>query len=279
MIFNFPEDEIKKVKVFYKFHDDSPITVVFIHGYASNHHGFDRVSKELDKLKISYFTFDLPGHGISPMLEDTVMHINYFVKISEDVIRYYHLKNIVLVGHSMGGGIVSLLFPKISLLIKQIVLIDPLNRTIYSQGLSMIGMVNSTICNNPHKLAKIFLKNHIEYKKQFENEYETVVIKPFQTFSNNPTGYLKLGASLLSLNVLGRIDKNIKNSLKPITLIMGENDKIFDATKTIKWIFNLNKGVDVFIVSNTGHAPFLEDCSSFLKYFFRSLKIKGDSYE
>ena len=55
--------------------------------------------------------------------------------------------------------------------------------------------------------------------------------------------------------------------------------KIFDSTKTIKWIFNLNKGVDVFIVSNTGHAPFLEDCSSFLKYFFRSLKIKGDSYE
>ena len=54
MIFNFPEDVIKKVKVFYKFHDGSPITVVFIHGYASNHHGFDRVSKELDKLKISY---------------------------------------------------------------------------------------------------------------------------------------------------------------------------------------------------------------------------------
>ena len=94
MSFNFPENEIKQVKIFSKLHDNSPVTVVFIHGFASNHVGFNRMGEILDQHKISYFTFDLPGHGETPVIEHTKMHINYFTKIVEDIIKYYKLKKI-----------------------------------------------------------------------------------------------------------------------------------------------------------------------------------------
>ncbi len=76
-------------------------TLLFVHGLSSN---ADAWSKNIAVLKKDYtcVALDLPGYGKSSKPEATYT-ASYFAEVVQQFIEKLELRNIVLVGHSMGG--------------------------------------------------------------------------------------------------------------------------------------------------------------------------------
>ncbi|WP_178991068.1 alpha/beta fold hydrolase [Winogradskyella schleiferi] len=76
-------------------------TLLFVHGLSSNS---DAWSKNMATLKAEYtcIALDLPGYGKSSKPEADYTP-SYFAKVLHQFIEKLALKNIILIGHSMGG--------------------------------------------------------------------------------------------------------------------------------------------------------------------------------
>jgi alpha-beta hydrolase superfamily lysophospholipase len=73
------------------------------------------------------FTFDLPNHGAN--FDNSVqLTFNDYCVFVKDFIAKSKTKKTIIVGHSMGGGIVSALQNDDNLKFKNIILIDPLQK-------------------------------------------------------------------------------------------------------------------------------------------------------
>lgn len=108
-------------------------TLVFIHGYSSNHRYFVTLfSRLFSDLGYNLLAFSLPGHGNSDT-PDINFGFRQQVDLSREIIeRLAGEDDIYLHGHSMGGAI-ALALCREELNIKDIVVVSPLNRTSISR--------------------------------------------------------------------------------------------------------------------------------------------------
>ncbi|MEM1318991.1 MAG: alpha/beta hydrolase [Bacteroidota bacterium] len=122
-------------------------TLLFIHGLGSNLKAW---SKNIDELKKDYrcIALDLPGYGKSSR-GDYAFDMDFFANAVRGFIDQLKLKNVVLIGHSMGGQIAV-----------------------------------QTVLNSQEKLEKLILTAPAGFetftdkeKKWFQNIYTPVVVK------------------------------------------------------------------------------------------------------
>ena len=78
--------------------------VVFIHGWSADHTKFDPQFEELSK-KYKVITYDLRGHGKSERPEKGLT-LNRFAIDLKELMEYLELKDVALVGWSMGTSII-----------------------------------------------------------------------------------------------------------------------------------------------------------------------------
>jgi pimeloyl-ACP methyl ester carboxylesterase len=95
---------INGVPISYKTYGDGAFTLLFVHGWCINQTYW---SNQIESLKSGYkiVTIDLPGFGDSKKNGDSYSIQEYGEDVSE-VIEQLNLKNVVLIGHSMGGDII-----------------------------------------------------------------------------------------------------------------------------------------------------------------------------
>lgn len=88
--------------------NNQAITLVFIHGNSLSLQIWEKQFSGTLSRYYNLLAFDLPGHGNSSRatLPEQVYTIQGFRQVLLDIIRYYKLKNFVLVGHSLGGHVV-----------------------------------------------------------------------------------------------------------------------------------------------------------------------------
>ncbi len=79
--------------------------IVFVHGAGSSHNIWKLQVREFKRTH-RVITFDLSGHGCSETTVDNVSIMNDYARELEALIKHLSLENFVLVGHSMGGGVV-----------------------------------------------------------------------------------------------------------------------------------------------------------------------------
>jgi len=124
-------------------------TFLFIHGLATYALSW---RKNIDELKKSYrcIAVDLPGNGLSDR-GDYPYGISFFAASVYELIAKLNLKNIVLIGHSMGGQVairLALLYPE---LINKLILCAPagfetfngFERSLYKSALQVLDFFAS----------------------------------------------------------------------------------------------------------------------------------------
>jgi pimeloyl-ACP methyl ester carboxylesterase len=84
-------------------------TVLSLHGIGSSKNDFARALRINSLARYSIAAFDFPGCGNSPYPEDIAFNIDDLVEITHLFVCNLSLKNVIFVGHSM-GGLVSLLY-------------------------------------------------------------------------------------------------------------------------------------------------------------------------
>lgn len=96
-------------KIAYRYYKRSKKNLIFIHGLMSDMNGQKSVffNNYCKKKNISYLCFDFCGHGKSSG-EFINFGIKDWYKNLKDLISYLNLKNITLIGSSMGGWVAML---------------------------------------------------------------------------------------------------------------------------------------------------------------------------
>ena len=84
-------------------------TVLSLHGLGSSKNDFARALRVNDLARYSLAAFDFPGCGNSPYPEEFAFDLDDLVEITHLLVCNLSLKNVIFVGHSM-GGLVSLLY-------------------------------------------------------------------------------------------------------------------------------------------------------------------------
>lgn len=93
------------LNISYCHEERGPETLFFIHGLGSCKNSFEGVWKERGYDSYSIFTFDLPGFGNSSKPTSFSYDMRDHAGVVDKIIKALNLKNLHLVGHSMGGAI------------------------------------------------------------------------------------------------------------------------------------------------------------------------------
>lgn len=93
-----------------KFGDNNSPTIVFLHGLMSDKNGSKALSIEeyCKKNRYNFITFDNLGHGESSG-NFTSLGISNWLEAAKKVITMLELKNVILIGSSMGGWLALLI--------------------------------------------------------------------------------------------------------------------------------------------------------------------------
>ncbi|UHA73207.1 alpha/beta hydrolase [Paenibacillus sp. 481] len=100
---------------------DKPLPFVLVHGAWGDGSYWHKTAEALRRAGHQVYTPTLPGHGTDP--HKNVTHANY-VDAVVDYITQRNLHNIVLVGHSFGGTVISKVAERIPDRIKRLVFMN-----------------------------------------------------------------------------------------------------------------------------------------------------------
>ena len=211
-----------------------------------------------------------PKHGYSviapelPVYNSTLINTNvkYFAKYVKKFIDYKKLKNIVLIGNSLGGHvglIFSKLYPK---LVKGLVLTG-------SSGLYENSMGDSYPKREDYNFIKkktqeVFYSPEIATKEIVDEIFETV---------NDRKKLIKILAMAKSA-IRHNMSSDLPKIINETAIIWGKNDTVTPPDVGVEFN-NLMPNSELFWIDKCGHAPMMEHPHKFNKILIDWLKSKN----
>ncbi len=250
-----------KPVLFYEKKGSGKNTIILIHGFGLNRKSWYDIAPALAKESMIYMV-DLVGFGDSPAPETWPYTIEAQAETIFDFIRDKNLSDIVLIGHSYGGGVaLRLLYKMIENgngdLVKRMVLIAP---AAYPQPLPFfiaipcipyIGglllkwisaefQIKMTLNKVFHNKTAVTRERINRYKNNLENrDYQRALIKMAQ-------------------NVIPKDASTIIEEIKKIEhrvlLIYGDNDSVI-LIKNLERLSTCLPNAETKILSDCGHIP------------------------
>ncbi|WP_033159659.1 alpha/beta fold hydrolase [Mycoplasmoides alvi] len=243
------------IKHFYRWSWRKKPIIIFIHGFSSRHETHKRVFSKLRKSGYKYYSFNLPGHGDNLSENETEMQVSKYTNLIVNFINKNKLKNIALIGHSMGGAIAVMINAIISEKITCLILEAPLNKEAFSI--------------NPKRVIKTI----IAHKKSENNS--SGLFKWFNQMLQKKDNYKYLFKDLTSSKTLHSVDdayKQIKN--KPVLLLFGKNDLVIPPKESINYISKYAENLIVHILEKSGHSPHSEEPKLYYKLILQFLILQ-----
>lgn len=232
--------DLANLKPYYQHGRKHKCTIIFIHGFSSNHESHIKVFSKFKKNGYPYYSFNLPGHGDNLTVAETEMRVINYTKLVVNFIIKNNLKNIILIGHSMGGGIAVLTNALIGNKIKALILEDPLNKEAFSFKMS--------------RLKKVFFeKDELTGKRMG-------LIRWLKEIYKKRTEYKTLFKDLYSSQTTKDIDwaySQIKD--KPTLLLFGKHDMVIPPKDSIEYIDSVATNLKVCIFEKSQHSPHREE--------------------
>ena len=200
-------------------------TLVFLHGLSSNS---DAWSKNIEVLKKDYtcIALDLPGYGKSSKPEADYT-ASYFAEIVHQFIEKLELKDVILIGHSMGGQASIKLATMYPDNIQKLILVAPAGLEQFSKKsanvmksfFTVASVKNTTDAQIEKNYALNFYVQPEEVSKMIEDRKH---IKDASDFEANCEAIVK--------SVSGMLDDPVYNDLEhisqPTLVIFGNQDML-----------------------------------------------------
>ena len=250
-----------QIKIAYQDEGDKkkPI-LLFIHGLA-NYHGVWHWNIELLKNNFRCIAIDLPGNGHSSR-GFKQYSIDFYAECVMLFIQEMKLKNVSLVGHSMGGMIAIKIVLAEKIKIEKLILFAPAGFEYYSPHESMLFR-SAISFGNFLNLDEVQIDQSVRTSFYKQNAITEKIIKDLKNIiqHNDRTQYRKM----LEQNINSMLDDDIFHQLKkiqiPTLVFFGENDMLIpnrflhpQSTKEIaKKACKEISDVQLFTYPNTGH--------------------------
>jgi pimeloyl-ACP methyl ester carboxylesterase len=240
---------------------DAPV-LVFIHGAGSSHLIW---SLQLLKLKEDYrvVALDLSGHGLSDKLAESPSIENGCTDQVAALVAYLQIEDFVLVGHSMGGGIVMAYC---------------LRKDVTPP--CAIVLVGTSSDLNLRKLAKgLIIEAFEDHRPPYEIDALDADFKTFSLTQFQDT-VTKFNARSVIRDLDVCDDFNISDRLDeikvPALVIVGDDDDII--SPDVAW--ELEKALpraDIAVIKDADHSPMVQQPETFNRLLRKFVKwAQGD---
>ena len=247
--------KINNLNLYYEKYGTKKQSIIILPGWGNNRITFNYLIHDLK----DYFTFyiiDYPGFGNSTINKD--LTIFDYTDIIYKFIKTLNINNPILIGHSFGGRIISILTTTYNIKIKKLLLIDVAGLKEYNIKLfikiKLYKLLKTLIKLLPKKIS-IKYKNNL-FNKFASNDYKLLPSNLYKTFQN---------VTKVNLN------KYYKKINLETLIIWGEKDNITPLKQGIK----LNKIINnstLIPIKNTKHFPYLEKRYLVNKIIYEYLK-------
>lgn len=233
--------KINNINLYYEKYGNGKQTILILPGWGNNRQTFTYLIHDLKK----YFTvyiIDYPGFGNSSLNKD--LTIFEYTDIIYQFIKIIKLDNSILIGHSFGGRIISILSTSYDVTFKKLLLMD------------VAGLKEHRIINFIRKkLYKLLKKISFLLPKKKRKRYLNLL---FHKFASNdykllPPNLYKTFQNVVSVNLKSYYKKIVLETL----LLWGEKDDI-TPIKMGKKLNKYLKNSTLIPISNTHHFPYLE---------------------
>jgi len=247
---------IDNINIYYEKHGEKSQSIVILPGWGDNRKTFYYLINHL-KDYFTIYILDYPGFGNSSFPNKDLTIFEYANLINQ-FIESLSLENPILIGHSFGGRIISILTTLYKKKYKKLLLIDVagikrkniklyLKQTIYKL-LKKLGLML------PNKLKKKYL--NFLFNKFSSSDYRTLDKHLLKTFQNI---------------VREDLSKHYKDIKLETLILWGEFDDI-TSLKDGKKINKLIKNSSLIVIKNTKHFPYLEKKYLVSRIVFEYLK-------
>ena len=242
-------------------------TMLFIHGFASSSEYHLLAAKQFHEY--DYYSIELPGNGFAPYNSKKIT-FNYLVQHTIDFIEELDLKDIILIGHSMGGGISAILVSKIKERIKMLISVCPMNTSFSPKILNFVNFFP----NNKSDLVKlkkiIFGKDTIVFEDKLI-EKELVFLK------KNKKDFFKVALSLVSIMTFANLLWAEKKIDIPTLLIVGKEDGII-SYKTAISTYKKYVGNSYVLFEKSGHVPCIEEVDKYCHEVLKFVEYQSNNF-
>ena len=232
---------ISDINLYYEKYGTKKQVIFILPGWGDNRKTFYYLISTL-KQYFTIYIIDYPGFGNSTFNKDLTIYDYAF--IINELINYLNIKNPIIIAHSFGGRITSILLSKYKITSKKILLIDVAGINTFNLKLYLKTKIYKIL-----KLIKYILpvKLKIKYQKYLfnkfaSNDYQNLEQNLYKTFQNIIHEDLK------------KYYQNIQNE----TLILwGTKDNITPLKIGLK-LNKLIKNSTLIKILNAQHFPYLE---------------------
>ncbi len=232
--------------------------LIYIHGFSANKLDHPMLAKAVKKAGYKFYTFDLPGHGSLKDLYDIEdITFDFLVKYVIEQIKKLNLPSFVIMGHSMGGGLTSVLAGEKAFgnKLKGIILEAPHNKRVVNRSFSSI---RNTITLIKEEMTRKLLKPKLTHY--------------FRDMAEQKEEYSSLLLNILNISSLNRIQNGIDKIDVPALLLLGEKDIYIPLTDTYENYMSNVDDLEVHIIHNAAHCVSVDQPNLFYKYFTQFLK-------
>lgn len=228
-------------------------TIIFIHGLSKSSQEHNVLFVRFKRAGYKYYSFNLPGHGDNLGADDTEMQVDHYTKLVVKFIIENNLKDIVLIGHSMGGAIAVCVNALIPDLITGLILEDPLNKMVFALNKERIAKAIFSKDPNTGKRLNLFRWIKDTYHKSVK--------------------YRSLLKDILSSKTTKTIEWAYWQIFdKPVLLIFGKNDVVIPPKESIHYICSAAKNIKVVIFENSAHSPHYDEPQMYLNHILNFIK-------
>jgi len=244
--------EVRGKKTFYKHWGDGPV-MVLLHGIPTHSGLWDHMAEYLSK-NYSVYAFDLLGYGESQRLESSEINIKsqarYFIEVFEEL----SLKNIVIVGHDIGGGIAQIMAVLNPQAFKAMVLIDSVCYDSWPIRLLRAENKLEMVFNNlPHDVLYELFTNYIRDGLHNKENAEKIAKKYWKYVGEqrNVKYFLEAVESLDNKYTL-EISKMLDTIRMPVLILWGK----YDAYIRMSFGYRLSEDIRnsvIEVIDDAGH--------------------------
>lgn len=227
--------------------------ILFIHGYATTSKYHEEAASEFSDY--NYYAIELPGHGYTEVKQNVKFSP---INIAMQVVEWIHSMNldeIILIGHSMGGGIAEMINAYIPQKISKIILVTPMNSSIDWIGIFKKKRISFSNVKDLSDWQKMLFKYPEKY---LTNDNNTKLENELDYQKNNKDNFKSLKKNMYSLKNIKDLKFAERKNDKPTLLIASEYDQIIKIKNLMK-VFSKKENVKISIFKESGHIPFIEE--------------------
>ncbi|QQH20131.1 alpha/beta hydrolase [Mycoplasmopsis bovis] len=240
----------------YYFKDNnSEQNIIFCHGFNSKYTALELFSSQHQKF--NYYALQFPGSNLTKPVKNHKISVIYYAKLLIEFITKNNIKNITLIGKSMGAVTAVLAYKTRPELFKRLILITPINKT----------QLNLEVWKDKKYLPSNFeeyLNNFIpliyynwESLQNDSNWVSTAKLK-FNTNYYNNEWVKTLDKELTSNKIHNEIEQAYLLVKIPTLIVLADSDELIDCEMSKIYFNKIIPNAKIEVIKDSAHMVYKE---------------------